>query len=383
MNAPRPPGPKVRDAAIGAASRMLSLLFALRRASPFPKDPRSILILKPCCVGDVLLATPLVAALRKQYPEAHIDFAVGPWAQAMVESNPRLNGLLDCGRVGSGGYGYREYWSLVQRIRERGYQVCFVLDRSPLISLLPFWAGTAQRVGLDSGGRGFSLTLRVPVRGVKHEADLYLDTARAIGLSVRAPRLEYYPTEVDRARAREWLAPLSGVRPLIALIPGGGVNPGGRTMGKRWPPERFARVGDRSVEELKARVVIIGGRGAEPIANELARAMHHPPLDPTGQLSWGETGAVLEICDLAIANDTGAMHLAVAVGTPVVAIFGPSDPRVYGPLDPRSIALGHGPSGPLPRSGNPRNRDMTAILRVSEEEVYQAVQVVWERVRSE
>ena len=142
--------------------------------------PSSILIIKPCCLGDVLMATPVIAALRQTFPKARIDFAVGDWARAMVENNPHLDGLLDCGPsasrrgelvepsgrgpVGSGGrYSWREYFDLARRIRAARYEACFVLDRSPLISLLPYLGGVPQRVGLDSRGRGFSLTVGVPV----------------------------------------------------------------------------------------------------------------------------------------------------------------------------------------------------------------------------
>jgi len=303
--------------------------------------PGSILIIKPCCLGDVLFATPVIAALRQAFPRARIDFAIGGWSRAMVENNPRLDGLVDCGRVGSGSrYSWRKYLDLVRRIRAGGYEACFVLDRSPLISLLPYLGGVPQRVGLDSQGRGFSLTVGVPVAGLKHEADLYLDTVRAVGIEVNEPRLEFYPTDEDRRHVAEMLRAVPQA-PLVVIHPAGGSNPGMILSAKRWPPQRFAALADRLIEERGAQVFLVGGPDDGPIAAAIKEGMRQESCDLTGQLTFGQLGALLERCDLFIGHDTGAMHLAVAVGAPVVAIFGPSDPRVYGPYSENSVALWH------------------------------------------
>jgi len=303
--------------------------------------PSSILIIKPCCLGDVLMATPVIAALRRAFPRARIDFAVGGWSRAMVENNPRLDGLVDCGRVGSGSrYTWRKYLDLVRRIRAGGYEACFVLARSPLINLLPYLGGVPQRVGLDSRGRGFSLTVGVPVSGLKHEAELYLDTVRAVGIEVNEPRLEFYPTEEDRRHVAEMLRAEPKI-PLVVIHPAGGSNPGMTLSAKRWPPQRFAALADRLIEERGAQVLLVGGPDDGPIAAAIKDGMRQEPCDLTGQLTFGQLGALLERCDLFIGNDTGAMHLAVAVGAPVVAIFGPSDPRTYGPYGENSVALWH------------------------------------------
>ncbi|MEA3459698.1 MAG: lipopolysaccharide heptosyltransferase II [Chloroflexota bacterium] len=332
----------LRDAMVSLACRPLGIPFRLLHRPSSLATPHSILIIKPCCIGDVLLATPVVAALRRAFPEVRLDFAVGPWSRAMVENNPHLDGIVDCGRVGSGPCSWREYLHLVRRIRARRYDACFVLDRSPLITLLPFLAGIPQRIGLDSQGRGFSLTVKVPVAGTKHEAELYLDALRAVGIEIREPKLEFYSTEEDRHYARNLLEEQqagSRERIVVVIHPGGGVNPGMSISAKRWPPERFARLADRLIKE-GVQVVLVGGPGDKSISEAVKGAMHGRVLDLTGELSWGQFGALLEEANLFIGHDTGAMHLAVAVGTPVVAIFGPSDPRMYGPCG-KGVALWH------------------------------------------
>lgn len=334
--------PSLKDALVSAICHLLRIPFRLAPRSASLDTPSSILIIKPCCLGDVLMATPVIAALRRAFPRARIDFAVGGWSRAMVENNPRLDGLVDCGRVGSGSrYTWRKYLDLVRRIRAGGYEACFVLDRSPLISLLPYLGGVPQRVGLDSQGRGFSLTVGVPVAGLKHEADLYLDTVRAVGIEVNEPRLEFYPTEEDRRCVAEMINKRRGDAQLIVIHPAGGSNPGTILAAKRWPPQRFAALADRLTEERGAQVLLVGGPDDGPIAAAIKDGMRQEPCDLTGQLTFGQLGALLERCDLFIGHDTGAMHLAVAVGAPVVAIFGPSDPRMYGPYGGKSVPLWH------------------------------------------
>ena len=98
---------------------------------------------------------------------------------------------------------------------------------------------------------------------------------------------------------------------------------------------------DRLIKERGAQVLLVGGPDDGPVAAAITDGMRQEPCDLTGQLTFGELGALLERCDLFIGNDTGAMHLAVAVGAPAVAIFGPSDPRTYGPYGENSVALWH------------------------------------------
>ena len=360
---------RLKDALVSWLCRLLKALFP-RKGSPF-RSPSSILIIKPCCLGDVLMATPLLAVLRRAFPSARIDFAVGDWSRPMVENNPHLDGVLDPGCVGSGPYPWWEYWHLVGRICAGKYEACFVLDRSPLLSLLPFLAGVPQRVGLDSEGRGFSLTTRVPVT-LKHEAELYLDTARAIGLKVAEPALEFYPSEEDRKYIRKRI---SSRQPTVVVHPGGGHNPGMTLSAKRWPPERFATLADRFIEEERAQTILVGGALDAGVAKAIKGAMRHGLLDLTGRLTWGQLGALLERCDLFIGPDTGAMHLAVAVGAPTVAIFGPSDPRMYGPYGGKSAVLWHDVGcNPCFARGrwNEACRHFKCIEAVTVEEVWQA-----------
>ncbi|MBI2887790.1 MAG: lipopolysaccharide heptosyltransferase II [Chloroflexi bacterium] len=331
----------LRETLITLACTVLSWAFRpLRRRLPLPHNP-SLLVLKPCCLGDLLLATPTLAALRRRLPGARIVLATSAWSRPAVEGNPCLDELLDSGRIGQGA-GPGEYWAFVQALRRRRFDAAVVLDRSPLVAALPLVAGIPIRAGLDSGGRGFSLTHPVPTSGDRHEALRYQDVAVALGCAPELPPLQFVPAASDGAWAR---AVLPEDKAWVAIHPGGGVNPGSTLLGKRWPMERFAAVAERLLAARYA-VVVVGAPQDGPLAQAILFKVRAPDrsglLDLTGRTTFGQLGAALAQCRLFLGNDTGPMHLAVAVGTPVVAIFGPSKPAFYGPMSTAASVLRHG-----------------------------------------
>jgi ADP-heptose:LPS heptosyltransferase len=206
-----------------------------------------------------------------------------------------------------------------------------------------------RRVGPDSQGRGFSLTDRVPVSTtptqLQHQAEIYLDLARALGLTIDHPRMHFVPTSAEREAVRR------SPRPQIAVFPGGGSNPGMELTAKRWPLERYRQLVSRLVHELDADVLLIGGPDDKALTHALMDGLDAPAgkvVDLAGTLSFGQLAAQLEACSLFIGNDSSPMHLAAAVNIPVIAIFGPTSPQEYGPYppdDPKHIAIWHHPTG--------------------------------------
>jgi ADP-heptose:LPS heptosyltransferase len=140
------------------------------------------------------MATATLAALRRAFPAAHIAWAVHAWARPIVAHNPHLNETLDAPHPLRGG-GLRGGWALARRIRAGRFDTCVTLDRSPLLALAPWLAGVPVRAGLDSAGRGLAHTLRVRVspQAVRHEAELYLDCVRALGVDTQGVYAEFYP----------------------------------------------------------------------------------------------------------------------------------------------------------------------------------------------
>ncbi|TAK30643.1 MAG: glycosyltransferase family 9 protein [Chloroflexota bacterium] len=337
-----------RDEVVGLACRLLGRAFP---SAPLPlselQAARRVLVLKPCCLGDVLLSTAALAALRSALPDAWLAYAVGDWARAALTGNPHLDAILPCKVRGGERPRLADYRDTVATLRRERFDVCFVLDRSPLITVLPVLAGISHRIGIDSGGRGFSLTVRVPWAEQKHEAELYLDTVRAVGIGTTGFGMEFYPSADDLSWARARLGALDRLRvgtvPRVAIHPGGGVNPGMTLLAKRWPAERYVAFVLRLLEKGR-QVVLIGGSSDAEVVREVetgigAAATSDGLLTVLGETSLGQLAALISSCDLFVGNDTGPMHLAAAVGTPVVAIFGPSTPAMYGPYSPRARSI--------------------------------------------
>ncbi len=316
---------------ITAVGRLLRPLFPRR---PLPRDPRAIVVLKPCCLGDVILATPALAALNRRFPHAEIDVAVGSWSRAALAGNPRVRTLIDSGRVGQGRYGWRDVWQLAKELRRRQYDLAVTLDRSPVVGLIPWLAGIPHRLGLDSFQRGFAHTVPVPVpSAVRHEAQIYLDCVTA-GADFAADEFsfppEFYPPDTEKIAP--WIA-----APFVVLHPAGGVNPGMHMPDKRWLPERFAALADRFAA-VGWRVLFSGTADDVPLCRQITDRMHAPAEIVAGKLSLAEFGALCRHAALFVGGDTGAMHVAVATGCPTVAIFGPTDPRRYRPFAPPARA---------------------------------------------
>jgi lipopolysaccharide heptosyltransferase II len=318
----------------------------------------NILVLKPCCLGDVLMTTPLVAALRAAYPDARIDYAVGDWARAAIVTSPDIDEVLPLFEVGPSAL--KRLWGALRaaaRLRWRRYDLAFIPDRSFLTQLVAYLAGIPRRYGIAGFPRALLLTNPVAdVPGV-HEVDLYLQLAVHAGLDGSARReLKYVPTQV--ALERSWqLLRAQGFDALafrVALFPGGGANPGNALYHKRWPSERYALLANQLIERYGGGVILLGDESERELNFAIKNDIGYPVLDLTGRLDIDGMGAVMQLCDAVIANDTGPMHLAVAVGTPTVGIFGPTSARNYGPYGERHRAVqSHIWCGPCFRIGGP------------------------------
>lgn len=319
-----------------AAALIAGIPFRLLPRPPF-QPPRKILILKPCCLSQAMLATPLLAAISEAYPKAQIDWAISDWARPAVATNPRVSELIDAGRVGLEGRHWREVQALATRLRQEKYDTCFIPSRSTLLAYVAWRAGIRQRIGLNVAGRGFAHTIAVNPNGdAQHEAQVYLRLAAAVGITA-TPFMEFYPRDADRAAitARlveevDWL----GDKPLALLHPGGGYNPVRTDLTKQWPVERFARLGSYLVRQHGARVLLLGSQQDRERAQAVLGLMSAPAINLAGSLTLGELGALSEMADLYVGNDAGPTHVAAAAGCPTLAIFGPTAPPVSQPFVP-------------------------------------------------
>jgi heptosyltransferase II len=301
------------------------------------KPPRSILLLKPCCLGDVIMATALLAALRRAYPDAAIDWAVSSAALGAIKAHPSLRHVIDLGAHANPARHPASLWRLIHVLRAGRYDLLVVPDRSVLLSAAAALSGIPQRAGLDSAGRGFGYTHRAAISPTerRHEAEIYLAVARRLGLATHECWASVPPAPAALSEAHALLVQhaLSPQR-FVMVHPGGGINAGMSMTEKRWPAERFAALAERIARHHEARLVIVGAASDAPALGKLKAALALPYVDLSQQLGLAATAALSTQAALYLANDNGVGHLAAASGGKVLMIFGPSDPRRYAPFVP-------------------------------------------------
>ncbi|MBK8985366.1 MAG: glycosyltransferase family 9 protein [Chloroflexi bacterium] len=332
-----------------AAARAAHIPFGLFGRRPFT-PPQKVVILQPCCISQVMLTTPLLAALSNAYPQTRFDWVVGAWARPAIIGNPRLTELIDAGADNLKAAGWTAIRQLAHRLQEEAYDTCIIPSRSSTLALVAWEASIPQRIGLNVNGRGFTHTIAVkPTAQTKHAAEIYLSLAAHMGVDVGAASsvgMEFYPPDKDRTTVThrlveelDWL----GDCPLVVIHPGGASNPQQSDPDKVWPAERFARLANHIGRQHGARILLVGTVQDREIAQSIMGMTAVPIANWAGRVSLGELGGLCEVADLYIGNDTGPTHVATAVGCPTLAIFGPSNPAVSGPYGAKGqvVALWH------------------------------------------
>lgn len=307
-------------------------------------EPKSILIVKTSSLGDIVCALPVLTQLRRLYPAAHIAWVVDHRFADLLHGHPFLDEVyvLEHHKPGPTAGTWATLWgflsarrNLAQRLRERAWDVA--LDLQCLFKSASILAASHARVRIAE----FSQLRHLPVllaanRFVRaahgHAIEHYLQVAAPLG--VRADRVEFCLHVSDEARrwAEEKLAGLP--RPRVV------VNPGSAVPAKRWPPEAFAEVARRAISsQLAGSIVITGGEQDRPAAEVVARDAGEACVNLAGQTDLQQLAGVLSLCDTMLTGDTGPMHIMAALGKPVVAIFGPSDPALTGPWGDQHVVL--------------------------------------------
>lgn len=300
---------------------------------------KNILVVRLDRMGDVVLSTPALKALRDAYPESRITFMVRPYVLDIAEGNPSADEIIIYDKAKS----LLENIGLIRRLRARKFDLAVVLHPTFRTNLIVFLSGIPKRLGLDRSSRmGMFLTDKVPDKkhlGLKHEIDYTLDILRYIGVNAKDRRM-YVPVSRDsQVRAREAFERGGISENDIVVV----INPGASCPSKRWPAKRFAEAADILVKRRGVKVVVIAGETDKRIGEEMASSMKERCLDLSGKTTVGDIAGILKRSKLFISNDSGPVHVACAVGTPVVAIFGRSDrglsPRRWGPSNKGDVVI--------------------------------------------
>ena len=303
----------------------------------------TILLVSPNWLGDAVMALPAAADVRRQEGTSRLVVSARPGVAELWSMVPGVDEVVTLPH----GRGLKRWDALregAERLRAIGADAAVLLPHSLQSTLTAHRAGVSERWGYRRGLRGLLLTRAVPAPpGRLHQADYYRHLVGALGFpnGDRVPRLDVPPAVT--AAARELLA-AQGWRPGVPLL---GIAPGAAYGGaKRWPAERFAAVAAALGRSHLLQPVIVGSAGdrgtACAIEAELGKINSsgaRPPLNLAGRTGLAQLAGVLATCAACVSNDSGAMHLAAAVGTPVVALFGATDERVTAPLAARARVL--------------------------------------------
>jgi heptosyltransferase I len=293
-------------------------------------DARRIALIKPSALGDVIHALPVLNALRHKFPDAHIAWVINRSYQSLIAGHVALNETIPFDR-GAMKAGWRKAakasLGLARQLRKRRFDLVIDLQGLARSGLMTLATGAKRRVGLSTSREGAHLAytdiVTIPKPGERHAIDHYWCVAEALGVGDIPKRFDVPVQPESRAWVREQMKDLP--RPWLAF----GV--GARWLTKRWPPDHFARLARQAQESFGGTVFFVGSPDEAPLAQQVIAQLRGPTRDFVGTTSLQQLAGLLEAAEVMVANDTGPLHLAAALGRPCVAPYTCTQVRRHGP----------------------------------------------------
>ena len=316
-----------------------------------------ILVFSFSLIGDAVLSTTVISPLRQRFPNAKITFLVGVRAFDLLAADPQIDQVLVYDNRGEHA-GWRGKIRLIKLLRRERFDLVIDLRDS-------VWSRFVD-------GKHWSMRLR---RGNIHAVTRYLDVLQQRGIDVDGarPRLQF---TAPRVAKRDAFLMENGVNQRQVLV---GIHPGGNWVYKLWRPESFAQIADRLCESWNAQILLFAGPGERQLQAQVADMMYQQPIC-VRENDLCQVAALIAACDFYIGNDTGPMHIAVAVGTPVVAIFGSTNHHRNGPYGEEHIVvhsgveLGCNPCHPGKRPGGCGKGSCEVIEAITVEQAFNAAE---------
>jgi heptosyltransferase-2 len=299
---------------------------------------KRILIVRTDRIGDVLLTTPVIKALRDNLPTAYIVIMVNPSALDIVKDNPYLDEVIVYDKENL----HRGIWrnfKFILDLRRKKFDLALVLHTKNRTNIICWLSGIKNRVGYYNKKFGFLLTKKLEdtrPEGKKHEVDYCLDVVRAIGIEPKDRGL-FMPK--DEVWLQNFLREnnISDGDRLVCI------HPGASCISKRWFADRFAQVSDILIEKYNVKILVICGEDNISYSKEMISKMRNRVLDLSGKISLRQLASLLSRCSLLISNDSGPVHISTAVGCPVISIFGRNQkglsPIRWRPLGKKDVVL--------------------------------------------
>lgn len=338
-------------------------------------EVRRILVRATNWVGDAVMSLPALEAIREDFPSSSITVLARPWVVPLFKNHPAVDLIMPYRKMRGPFGNFRELIRIAGLIRNNGYDLAILFQNAFEAAVLAYLGGVPNRIGYCGDGRRLLLTHSI-VRDKEimkgHQVEYYLYLLKAMGWSAgsREPTLYVDPKDMEEAGH---IIDSEGIMEEDYIL---GLSPGALFGdAKRWPAERFARVGDWAYERWNAKVMVLGSGNEMDICERLCESMEHEPHNLCGRTSLGVAIGLVSRCNFFVTNDSGLMHIAASLGIPTLAVFGSTDPVATGPRGPRSRIVKHETAcAPCLRPECPTN--FQCMLSIQPEEVWEEMQIL-------
>ncbi|MDR2080337.1 MAG: glycosyltransferase family 9 protein, partial [Campylobacteraceae bacterium] len=297
-------------------------------------DNKKILVTFLMHLGDLILVTPFISALRKAAPNAHITMLVDDKLKDVVLFNPNLNQVLTIDKKGQD----NKISALIKCAKDlssQNFDMIINLHPNERCSFICAFTKTAFRMGTSHALFRWRWDRYVKLDRTLHAADMYLEVLKELGVKdISRGGLEIFPSSAHFQEADAFWHE-NNISAEDKLI---GFNIGSAVITKRWAGERFAKAADILSSE-GYKIVFFGGETDKEMVKEAAGYMRSSPIIATGAFSIGALAAAMRRCSLIITNDSGPMHVAISQNVPIVALYGPSNPKLYGPYTKNALIV--------------------------------------------
>ncbi len=334
------------------------------------KSINKILIIRSGAIGDVIMTTPLVAGIRKRFPEALISYLVGFWSTGAIIKNKDIDDIIffdDQIIFNNSVWGVSK---LIYKLRKMGFDLCFILDKSYLWNTFAFFCGIPQRYGFSRDLNGFPNTKSVPFDGSKHELEYYSEVGRLLDINIDNKKLKL---NKDRKFVDQFIKNNKIRGKIIGIGAGGAKNPGQEAPVKRWPKQRYIQLINRL--SYKYNIVLFGGPSDKKINQYILRSIKKSKKQIISAIdnTIYQSAALIDKCVVFITHDSGALHIASTTTTKIVALFGPTDPKRFAPRKAIVIKSNLGCSPCYDVYGKYKKCKLKNCMNMSIDEVYNII----------
>ena len=282
-------------------------------------DASRICILKPSALGDVVQSLPILPALKARFPTAQISWVIRDSFANLLEGHPLIDEIIPFNRSSS----VRYWWSFLKKLKQQQFDLAIDLQGLLRTGVMTAATRARWRIGMESAREGSHLAYNLTIPETSRTVPAYQkywNVADAFGTEETCRDTQIFISDADKAWARDILSTGAQSCPTLAI------HAGAQWITKRWPPESFAAVGAKAIRHFRCNIVLVGTADERPLTSQIEKLLHKfvptgRVLNLAGQTTLKQLAALLRETDYLLTNDSGPMHLAAGLGTPVTGIF--------------------------------------------------------------